>query len=304
MIRESSFNLAFSMCLVIVQMMIAPEVSARELKVLSEQTATGFGHVESVAYDPKGKVLYTSDFGPDLKPADKDGKGKITKVSLDGKILEDGFLPAKGQTLNKPKGIWIKGNRLWVTDIDSVWVFDLKTRQGKKLDLPDVTFANDPTVMGNALCVSDNRSDQLVRVEPADFLESKSAPRITVLFKEKSINPNGVYPGKHGALLMVGFKGKDDPRGIYSMVPGKEPELLSDKIGILDGLYMMSNGDLLVTDWMTGSLFQWNKTMGMKKLATEFKGPADFCAFPNSKGLMVVVPDLVKGELRFVQLGK
>ena len=41
---------------------------------------------------------------PDLKPADKDGKGKITKVSLDGKIIEDGFLPAKGQVLNKPKG--------------------------------------------------------------------------------------------------------------------------------------------------------------------------------------------------------
>jgi hypothetical protein len=304
MIRLSSSNLAFSMCLVIFQMMIAPEVSAKELKVLSEQTATGFGHLESVAYDPKGKVLYTSDFGPDLKPADKDGKGKITKVSLDGKILEDGFLPAKGQTLNKPKGIWIKDNRLWVTDIDSVWVFDLKTKQGKKLDLPNITFANDLTVIGNGLYVSDNRTDQLVRVEPADFLESKAAPRITVLFKDKSVNPNGVYPGKGGALLMVGFKGNDDPRGIYSIVPGKEPELLSEKIGNLDGLYMMSNGDLLATDWVSGSLFQWNKTMGMKKLATGFKGPADFCAFPNSKGLMVVVPDLVKGELRFVQLGK
>ena len=64
-IREFSCNLAFSMGLVIFQMMIAPEVSAKELKVLSEQTATGFGHVESVAYDPKGKVLYTSDFGPE-----------------------------------------------------------------------------------------------------------------------------------------------------------------------------------------------------------------------------------------------
>ena len=304
MIRVSSSNLAFSMGLVVFQMMIAPGVSAKELKVLSEQTATGFGHLESVAYDPRGKVLYTSDFGPDLKPADKDGKGKITKVSLDGKILEDGFLPAKGQTLNKPKGIWIKGNRLWVTDMNSVWVFDLKTKQGKRLDLPNISFANDVTVMGNGLYVSDNRTDQLVRVEPADFLESKAAPKITVLFKEKSVNPNGVYPGKAGALLMVGFKGNDDPRGIYSMAPGKAPELLSEKIGNLDGLYMMSNGDLLATDWVSGSLFQWNKTMGMKKLATGFKGPADLCAFPNSKGLMVVVPDLVKGELRFVQLGK
>jgi DNA-binding beta-propeller fold protein YncE len=303
MIKEISRHLAFAMCLVIFPVMMAPRVSAAELKVLSDQTAGGFGHVESVAYDPKGKVLYTSDFGPDLKPADKDGKGKITKVSLDGKILEDGFLPANGQTLNKPKGIWIQGNRLWVTDIDSVWVFDLKTKQGKKLDLP-VTFANDPAVMGNALYVSDNRSDMLVRVEPADFLQTKADPRITVVFKDKSVNPNGLYPGKNGALLMVGQKGKEDPRGIYSMAPGKDPELLSDKIGMLDGLYLMSNGDVLATDWATGSLFQWNKTMGMKPLVTGFKGPADLCAFPNSKGLMVVVPDLVKGELRFVQLGK
>jgi len=111
MIRQFSFNfLVCSICLVISQTTLAPEVSARELRVLSEQTATGFGHVESVAYDPHGKVLYTSDFGPELKPADKDGKGKITKVSRDGKILEDGFLPGKGQILNKPKGIWIKGS--------------------------------------------------------------------------------------------------------------------------------------------------------------------------------------------------
>ena len=302
--RGFSFGLAFSVCLVVCQTTNAPAVSAKELKVLSEQTTGGFGHIESVACDPKGKVLYTSDFGPDLKPADKDGKGKITKVSLDGKILEDGFLPAPGQTLNKPKGIWIKGNRLWVTDIDSVWVFDLKTKKGKKLDLPGVTFANDPTVMGDALYVSDNRSDQLVRITPADFLESKADPKVTVLFKDKGINPNGVYPGKGGALMMVGFKDKDNPRGIYSLVPGKEPQLISDKIGMLDGLYLMSNGDVLATDWMTGSLFQWNKTMGVKKLATDFKGPADFCAFENAKGLMVVVPDLVKGEMRFVQLGK
>src|SRR6516162_9940237 len=181
MIQRFPFILALSAGFVVFQTVSAPTASAKELKVLSEQTAGGFGHIESVAYDPKNKVLYTSDFGPDLKPADKDAKGKITKVSLDGKILEDGFLPAKGQTLDK-KGIWVSGNRLWVTDIDSVWVFDLRTKKGKKLDLPDVTFANDVTVMADALYVSDNRSDQLVRIEPADFLESKAAPKITVLF--------------------------------------------------------------------------------------------------------------------------
>jgi hypothetical protein len=83
MIKKISTGLALCACLVILQLAVTRVASAAEMKVLSQQTTTGFGHVESVAYDPKGKVLYTSDFGPDLKPADKDGKGKITKVSLD-----------------------------------------------------------------------------------------------------------------------------------------------------------------------------------------------------------------------------
>jgi hypothetical protein len=284
------------------QMAAAPAASAKELKVLSEKTVTGFGHVESVGYDAKAKVFYTSDFGPALKPADKDGQGKITKVSLDGKILADGFLKPAGNMMNKPKGIWIAGNRLWVTDIDSVWVFDLKTKEGKKLALPGIGFANDPTIMGGALYVSDNRNDKLVKVEPADFLKTKS-PKITTVFSGKGVNPNGLYPGKGGVLLMVGFAGKDKPRGIFSMTPGTEPKKISDDIGMLDGIYQMKNGDLLVTDWVSGSLFQWNKKMGMKKLATGFKGPADIAVVPNKKGYLVAVPDLVKGEIRLIQLG-
>ena len=281
----------------------AVPASAKELKVISENTVTGFGHVESVAYDPREKVFYTGDFGPDLKPADKDGKGFITKVSLDGKILEKRFFPPEGQTMNKPKGIWIKGDRLWVTDIDSVWLIDLKTKQGKKLELPGIQFANDPAVMDGALYVSDNRSDQLFRVEPADFMKSKKDPKITVVFKGKGVFPNGVYPGKGGALLMVGFEGKDKPHGIYQIKPGKDPELLSDNIGMLDGLYQMLDGDILATDWVSGSLFRWTKKDGVQKLAGDFKGPADFCVVPNNQGLLVAVPDLVKGEIRLIQLG-
>ncbi len=304
MIRNLSLSLAIGTCVVISQFAATGVASAAEMKVLSQQTTTGFGHVESVAYDPKSKVLYTSDFGPDLKPADKDGKGQISKVSLDGKIIDPRFLPAAGQTLNKPKGIWIKGNRLWVTDIDSVWVFDLKTKEGKKLELPGIQFANDPTIMDDALYVSDNRSDQLFRVEPADFLKSKNAPKITVVYKGKGVFPKGLYPAKDGSLLMVGFESKDKPHGIYSMASGKDPTLLSDNIGMLDGLYQMTDGDILATDWASGSLFRWNKKDGMQKLATDFKGPADFCVVPNKTGLLVVVPDPVKGELRFVQFGK
>jgi hypothetical protein len=45
-------------------------------------------------------------------------------------------------------------------------------------------------------------------------------------------------------------------------------------------------------------------TAGTQTLAKDFKGPADFCVVPQPNGLLVVVPDLVQGELRFVQLGR
>ena len=93
MIRKSSMTLALGTCLAGLQLTSVSTLSAKELKVISENTVAGFGHVETVANDPAGKVFYTSDFGPNLKPADKDGKGKITKIAMDGKIVGDGFLP-------------------------------------------------------------------------------------------------------------------------------------------------------------------------------------------------------------------
>jgi sugar lactone lactonase YvrE len=279
-------------------------LSALAAKVVSEKTVTGFTFPESVAYDPESKVLYVGSFGgTELKPAEKDNNGYISKVSLDGKILEERFLPAPGVTMHKPKGIWVAGTRLWVTDIDGVWEFDTRTKKGKKLDLPGVQFANDPAILGNTLYVSDNRADMLVAVTPADFLDMNGTPGVAVAWKDKGINPNGLYPSHDGALLMVGFKSDKEKRGIYSMKPGQDPKALSKEIGRLDGLYEMKDGTLLVTDWDSGTVFTWSEKSGVTTIASGFKGPADLCAFPQDGGLMVVVPDLVKSELRMLVLG-
>ena len=66
----------------------------------------------------------------------------------------------------------------------------------------------------------------------------------------------------------------------------------------------MADGSLLVTDWNSGSLFRWTDNGEMRKLADGFKGPADFCVMPQAGGLIVIVPDLVQSQLRFVQLRK
>jgi hypothetical protein len=190
-------------------------VAAQPLRVSSEQTVGGFVFPESAAYDAKGRVLYVGNFGGQkLAPAEKDGLGYISKVGLDGKVIEQRWVPAQGgEPLNKPKGIWIRGERLWVTDIDAVWIFDLKTKKGRKLALPGVGFANDPAAMDNALYISDNRKDKLVKVEPADFLNAKD-PKVTEVLAGTKLHPNGIYPTKVGMLLFGGFLAPDQPKGL------------------------------------------------------------------------------------------
>jgi sugar lactone lactonase YvrE len=281
----------------------APE--GKKLRLVSEQTVGGFTFPESVAYDPKAKVLYVSQFGgTELKPAEKDGNGKISKVSLSGKVIEDRFLPPAGETMHKPKGIWVEGNRLWVTDIDVVWVFDLKTRKGKKFEVPGITFANDPAVIGNSLYVSDNRADRLYRIEPADFLNAKEKPQVSIVLAGKSINPNGLYPGKQGSLLVVGFMSAKEARGIYSLDKNDEVRQLAKDIGRLDGVYQMQDGSILVTEWNSGSLLRWTEKGGVEPLTKGFKGPADFAVAPDAKGLSVFIPDLPASQLRIVRLGR
>ena len=290
----------------IVLLVLISQSALAQWRVSSSQTVGGFVFPESAAYDPKGKALYVGNFGGQkLAPAEKDGLGYISKVGLDGKVLEQKWVPAQGgEPLHKPKGIWIRGERLWVTDIDVVWIFDLKTKKGRKLALPGVGFANDPAVMGNALYISDNRNDKLVKVEPADFLNAKD-PKVTEVFAGLGLNPNGVYPTKVGMLLFGGFLAPDKPKGLYALGVSGQVRTISGPIGRIDGLYEMADGSLLFTDWNTGSLSHWSEKGGVQKLADGFKGPADFTVVPGAGGSMtVVVPDLVQSQLRFIQLRK
>jgi len=267
------------------------------VRALSDTPVTGFAFPESVGCDAAGGVLYVSQFGgTELKPGEKDGNGFVSKVSLGGKVIEK---KAFDVTMNKPKGIWVAGERLWVTDIDGVWIFDTKTKRGRKLAIPGAEFANDVAVRGNVAYVSDNRSDQLFRIEPADFLDASVQPKVSAAWSKKDVNPNGVWPARDGSLLLVGFLAADKPRAIFSMGSDGDPKAISAPIGRLDGLYEMRDGSILYTDWNTGSLTHWVKGGSPRVIAKDFKGPADFCVMDGT----VYVPDLVKGEVRVIKLG-
>jgi hypothetical protein len=167
-----------------------------------------------------------------------------------------------------------------------------------------MTFANDPAVVGHSLYVSDNRADRVYRIEPADFLNSKEQPQVSIALAGRSLNPNGLYPGAGGSLLIGGFMSPKEPRGIYSLGKDGEFEALAKDIGRLDGVYRMRDGSILATEWNTGSLIRWTQKGGTEPLAKGFKGPADFAVAPGAKGLTVFIPDLPASQLRIVRLGQ
>ena len=281
--------------------------AAAQWRVSSDQSVGGFRFPESAAYDAKGKALYVGNFGGEkLAPAEKDGLGYISKVGLNGKVMEERVFPAKdGEKMNKPKGIWIQGDRLWVTDIDAMWIFDLRTKKQRRLAVQDAKFLNDPAVMGKALYVSDNRNDTLYKIEPADFLDAKVKPTVTTVFSGAGVNPNGIHPARSGMLYMVGFAGPNNPRFIAALGVMGQIRKLTEPFGGLDGIYEMNDGSLLFTNWYNGTLSHWSETGGIKELAKGFKGPADFAVVPGDGGSMtVVVPDLPASQLRFIHLRK
>ncbi len=275
---------------------------ALKLSPMSEKTVSGFAYPESVVYDPNTQALYVGQFGSELKPTLKDGMGKISKVALSGEILEEQFLPAKGGVLNKPKGIWVEDSRLWVTDIDEVWIFDLNSRKGKKAILPNAKFANDLTVINNALFVSDTAGNRIYKVTPADFLEINKSPDVTISHSNLNFSPNGLCPAPDGSILVVAYNFKKQDQGIYILDKKGTIKTLAEKVGLLDGIFRFDDGTLLITDWKSKSLFKWSPNNEINTLAKGFKGPADFCVVPENKGFMVIVPDLFKGELRMIHL--
>ncbi len=275
--------------------------AAAKWKVTSDRAVNLGGHPESVAYWPAGKSLLVSCFGAQFKPLLKDGQGYISRLDLRGRVLAKKFLPGPGVIMNKPKGIWVEGDRMWTTDIDGVWVFDLKTKQGRKLDL-GATFANDPVVGGGKLYVSDMSTGKVYQITPADFLRVK--PRVMIVVNDRRLNPNGLWLTPAGVLYIAPMAFQRGATPIFRLVGPNRVQAVTGPLGGLDGLAILRDGTILYTDWAHHGLFAVKPGGKPYPLAVGFKGPADFGLVPQGQGYLVVVPDLVTGVLRFVTISR
>ncbi len=128
---------------------------------------------ESVLYHAAEKILFVSNI--DGKPAEKDLKGSISKVSLDGKIVTLDW----ASNLSAPKGMGILGGNLYVADLAEVAVIDLKS--GKitdRISVPGSIFLNDITIdKAGVVYVSDSRTGKVHQIKGktvTTYMENKA----------------------------------------------------------------------------------------------------------------------------------
>jgi len=189
---------------------------------------------ESVLYSKQEKLLFVANI--DGQPGEKDGKGSIGKVGLDGKIIKVDWLTG----LNAPKGMAISGGSLWVADVDHMAEIDIKAGTIKRtIPIAGSEFLNDVTAAPDGrIFVSDSKGRKvyvLTNGTPSVFLDNLKGPN-GLLYYAASL-----YVLDAGSLLKAG---KDK----------KLETLASGMDGSTDGIEHVKGNDFLVLCW-TGVIY-------------------------------------------------
>ena len=256
----------------------------------------GFSNPESVVYDKQNNVLYVSNVNGQV--TEKDGNGFISKVSLDGAILEKEWVSG----LDAPKGLAIHGDKLYTADIDTLVEIDIPSATiTNRYQVADAVFLNDVAASHSGeIFVSDMMKDRIHSLKDGKFSICLETPEL--------LSPNGLHVD--GSSLVVGaWSVRTD--GFSTETPGHLLRvMLRDKsisnigdgspLGNLDGVEADLDGDYYVTDWMAGKLFHVNRN-GHADLMLELEqGMADL-EFIEEKDL-ILLPMMLSNKVLAYQL--
>lgn len=234
------------------------------------QEFEGFASPESV-YVTKNSV-YVSNLGKEVKPLEKDNDGFIIKMDKNGKVL------SKIGNLNAPKGMGVLKKTLYVTDIDTIKGFDLKTqKQTFSLEIKGAIFLNDITTKGkNTLYVSDTGSGKIYEIN----LKDKSYKEFITLDSAKyGGGPNGLLV-KGENLWVVTYDPSQKSEGEVLKISLKDKKIteFSKARGFMDGI-AIDGEDLLVSAWgnnLEGVVYQISQNGEYSELPIrKVKGCAD-----------------------------
>ncbi|MBM0637208.1 ATP-binding protein [Campylobacter sp. VicNov18] len=268
-------------------------LGAAELKYLE---VSDFQNPESIFVDKNS--VYVSNLGAKLDPLAKDNDGFISKLDKNAKVVEYKFL----SNLNAPKGMMEIGDTLYVTDIDVVRGFDLKTKKEVfNLPVSGAVFLNDIEKLDdNTLLVSDTGTGLILKVN----LKTKQYEEFLKLDLAQFGGPNGLYlDNKNKKLFIAGYHPDGTSGGVvmsYDLHTKQIKVIKSDKESY-DGIAPYNNS-LLVSSWgenFQGVVYKIDAKNQSTKLDLPFmKGPADIFV----EGDNLWIPKMVEGKILKVDL--
>ncbi|OQP44716.1 ATP/GTP-binding protein [Niastella yeongjuensis] len=232
---------------------------------------------ESVLYDAENKVLYVTNI--DGQPWEKDNKGSVGKVGLDGKIITVDWVSG----FNAPKGMGLYKNNLYVADVDKVGVIDIK--KGVLAQVIPVAGAeglNDLTVDNKGVVyVSDSKTKKVHRIENGQvttWLENLKGPNGVL------IEGNDLYILDAGSLNKV-----EKDKSLTKLADGMETST--------DGLEHVSGKDYIVSCWI-GTVY-YVKGDGTKQLLLDTREQKSNTADLgyDAKNRIVYVPTFFKNKI-------
>ncbi|MBL8720340.1 MAG: hypothetical protein JNL79_30420 [Myxococcales bacterium] len=251
---------------------------------------TGLSTPESVLYDAaRDRYLVSNIHG---KPVDADNNGFISDLSPDGKITNLKFIEAGKNkvTLNAPKGMALVKDVLYVADLDTVRMFDVKTGAPKgEIKLPGATFANDVAASEDGKVYV---SDSGLKMVDGKF-EGTGTDAVWVIEKGKAkvfaksadlSRPNGLLVD--GKTVLVAPFGAAE---IYRVDDkGKKSDATKLPKGSLDGIVKIGADVLLVSSWESSTIYKGKVGGAFEPILEQLAAPADIGW--DSKRSRVLVP--------------
>jgi DNA-binding beta-propeller fold protein YncE len=187
---------------------------------------------ESVLLDSKASILYVSNI--DGKSDAKDGKGFISKLSPDGKIITLEW--ANG--LDAPKGMGMYKGKLYVADLTRVAIFDMATgKMTSSIEVEGAQFLNDITVdaKGNVY-ISDSATGKIHKL---------SGDKTEVYFEISEFKRiNGLLALKDGLYVADAGNGKN-----YKLNSNKQLTQYAETAPGADGIVLVGKDEYIVSSW-------------------------------------------------------
>jgi len=285
MLRSSTLAVTLAFALA-----CAPAERERALDAAPIEVANaGFATPESVLHDPAGDVYLVSNING--VPSDQDDNGFISRLGPDGAVLTLKWIDGASEsvTLNAPKGLAIKGDTLYVADIDVVRLFDRSTGAplGERA-VPGATFLNDVAVgPDGTVYVTDTGiriTAEGMQETGTDAVYRLTADGVLAVAQGADLgHPNGIVVDSTGIVVVSFGSG-----AVYRIDPatGARTDLPTPPQGGLDGVVALSDGSFLVSSW-TGSRVYRLAAGGATAVGDSVASPADI-GFDAGRGRILI----------------